>query len=199
MKNRNQVKKPDIKFSEIRALEGRQDKGFEELCVQIFHELIGEKPTRIDRVEGRGGDGGVEAIASTKSEQKVGLQTKFFSRIGTSQWTQINDSVTTAIENHPELTRYIVCTPLDRTPAQLTKWTKLQESWSRLHPDLQVEWVGFSELTGHLVKPALNHLLTYWFACPDFSIEWVSKQTELAINQLHDRYTPKLHLSLIHI
>lgn len=193
MKNKSDTKKPNIKFSEIRALEGRQDKGFEELCVQLFHELSGEKLSQIDRVEGRGGDGGVEAIASTDSEQKIGLQTKFFSNLGPSQWTQVNDSVTTAIEKHPELTRYIVCVPLDRTPGQLTKWTELKAKWDKLNPHMTVEWAGFSELHGHLVKPGVNHLLTYWFACPDFSLEWVSKQTETAISQLHNRYTPKLH------
>jgi hypothetical protein len=189
----NAAKKPNIKFSEIRALEGRQDKGFEELCVQLLHELSSENLSQIDRVEGRGGDGGVEAIASTESGQKIGLQTKFFFKLGASQWAQIDDSVTTAIEKHPELARYLVCVPLDRTPAQLVKWTQLQARWTLLKPDTAVEWVGFSELVGHLVKPGVSYLLTYWFDCPNFSVEWVSKQTEVAIAQLHDRYTPKLH------
>lgn len=193
MKNKSAANKPSIKFSEIRALEGRQDKGFEELCVQLFHELSGEKLSQIDRVEGRGGDGGVEAIASTESDQKIGLQTKFFHQLGVSQWSQIDDSVTTAIEKHPELARYLVCVPLDRTPGQLAKWTKLQVRWTLLNPNMAVEWAGFSELMGYLVKPGVSYLLTYWFDCPAFSVEWVSKQTEVAISQLHDRYTPKLH------
>jgi energy-coupling factor transporter ATP-binding protein EcfA2 len=190
---KNTAKKPNIKFSEIRALEGRQDKGYEELCVQLLHELSGANLSQIDRIEGRGGDGGVEAIASTESGLKIGLQTKFFSKLGASQWTQIDDSVTTAIEKHPELGRYLVCVPLDRTPAQLVKWAQLQARWNLLKPDMAVEWVGLSELMGHLVKPGVSNLLTYWFDCPGFSVDWVSKQTEVAISQLHDRYTPKLH------
>lgn len=193
MKNKSGANMPDIKFSDIRALEGRQDKGFEELCVQLFHELCGEKLSQVERVEGRGGDGGVEAIASTESNRKFGLQSKFFYQLGTSQWSQIDDSVKTAIAKHPELARYLVCVPLDRTPGQLTKWTKLTSAWRLLNPNMAVEWVGFSELAGHLVKPSVNYLLTYWFDCPDFSVGWVSRQTEEAISQLHDRYTPKLH------
>ena len=185
--------KPDIRFSEIRTLDGRQDKGFEELCVQLLQELCGETLVRIDRVEGRGGDGGVEAIAETDSARKIGLQTKFFSKLGTSQWTQIDESVKTASEKNPELARYLVCVPLDRTPAQLTKWTQLQTRWALSKPDMLVEWFGFSELAGHLVKPSVSYLLTYWFDCPNFSVDWMSKQTEAAISQLHDRYTPKLH------
>ncbi|MCC7682778.1 ATP-binding protein [Janthinobacterium sp. FW305-128] len=193
MKSKSETNKPNIRFAEIRALEGRQDKGFEELCVQLMHELSGKSLSQIDRVEGRGGDGGVEAIATTESDEKIGIQTKFFSKLGVSQWTQIDDSVTTAVEKHPELARYLVCVPLDRTPAQLVKWRQLQTRWALLKPDMAVEWVGFSELVGHLVKPSVSYLLTYWFDCPDFSVDWVSKQTEVAISQLHDRYTPKLH------
>lgn len=193
MKNKNAANKPNIKFSEIRGLDGKQDKGFEELCVQLLHELCGEKILRLDRVEGRGGDGGVEAIAATESAQEIGLQSKFFSLLGASQWSQIDESVTTAIAKHPELSRYFVCVPLDRTPGQLTKWAKLKASWSLLNPNMAVEWVGFSELSGHLVKPSVSYLLTYWFDCPDFSVDWAHRQTEVAISQLHDRYTPKLH------
>jgi hypothetical protein len=193
MKNKNGTSKPNIKFSEIRAVDGKQDKGFEELCVQLFHELCGDELVRVDRVEGRGGDGGVEAVAATASGQEVGLQSKFFELLGDSQWKQINKSVTTAIVKHPELARYLVCVPLDRTPSQLAKWTKLTAAWSLLNPNMEVEWVGMSELFGHLVKPGASHLLNYWFDFPEFSVEWASKQTEVAIGQLHDRYTPKLH------
>jgi hypothetical protein len=193
MKNKNGISKPDIKFSEIRAVDGKQDKGFEELCVQLLNELCGEKLVRVDRVEGRGGDGGVEAIAETASGQEVGLQSKFFDLLGDSQWKQINKSVTTAIVKHPELARYLVCVPLDRTPGQLAKWEKLTAAWSRQNPNMAVEWVGLSELFGYLVKPGASHLLNYWFDFPEFSVEWAAKQTEVAIGQLHDRYTPKLH------
>jgi len=193
MTRSNAASKPNIKFSEIRTLEGKQDKGFEELCVQLLPMLVGERFLRIDRIEGRGGDGGVEAIALTASGQHVGLQSKFFSKLDATQWRQVDDSVKTAIDKHPELTRYVVCVPLDRTPGQLKKWTALVASWRALNSALLVEWFGYSELLGYLLKPEASHLLTYWFSCPQFSLEWVSRQTEIAIGQLHDRYTPKLH------
>jgi hypothetical protein len=193
MKRSTAAIQPNIKFSEIRTLEGKQDKGFEELCVQLLPLLIGEKPERVDRIEGRGGDGGVEAVALTISKQNIGLQSKFFGKLAAAQWHQVNESVRTAIDKHPELTRYIVCVPLDRTPGQLKKWKELIAAWSAASPKLVVEWLGSSELLGHLIKPEANHLLTYWFNCPEFSIEWVAKQTEVAIGHLHDRYTPLLH------
>ena len=193
MKRNNATNMPNIKFSEIRPLEGKQDKGFEELCVQLLPFMVGEKFVCIDRIEGRGGDGGVEAIALTVSGKHVGQQSKFFGKLEAVQWQQVDKSVRTAIQKHPELTRYIVCVPLDRTPGQLSKWTALVSDWHAIKPTLTVEWIGHSELIGHLLKPVASHLLTYWFDCPRFSMEWVSAQTELGIGQLHDRYTPRLH------
>jgi hypothetical protein len=193
MKRSSTAIKPNIKFSEIRTLEGKQDKGFEELCVQLFSSFIGEPPKRIDRIEGRGGDGGVESIAVTNAGDFAGLQSKFFVKLESSQWRQIAESVQTALEKHPELTRYLVCVPLDRTPGQIKKWMELVVVWGFIKPTLTVEWVGSSELLTQLTKPEASHLLTYWFNCPEFSIEWVATQTEVAIGHLHDRYTPRLH------
>jgi hypothetical protein len=193
MKSSGSARKPDIKFHEIRTFEGKQDKGFEELCVQLFPLLSSESLLQIDRIEGRGGDGGVEAIALTASNQYIGLQSKFFTKLDASQLRQIDESVKTAIQKHPELTRYIVCVPLDRTPGQMEKWNRLVLAWKALSSTLSVEWTGSSELTGLLIKPEASIFLTYWFGCPDFSLDWVSEQTVLGIAQLHNRYTPALH------
>ncbi|MDR3369079.1 ATP-binding protein [Rhodoferax sp.] len=193
MKRSNAAIKPNIKFSEIRTLEGKQDKGFEELSVQLLPMMVGERLQRLDRIEGRGGDGGVESIAFTVPGQHVGLQSKFFTKLDATQWRQVDESVKTAIDKHPELTRYFVCVPLDRTPGQLKKWTALVASWHALNSALVVDWVGYSELLRYLLKPEAGHILTYWFSYPQFSLDWVARQTEVAIEQLHDRYTPQLH------
>lgn len=193
MTGRKANSQPDIQFLDIRSLDGKQSQGFEELCVQLLPWLVAESIERVVRVDGRGGDGGVEAIAHTVSGQCVGLQSKFFSDLDRAQWTQVDRSVKTAIDKHPELTRYLVCVPLERTPAQIKKWNDLVVAWQKLKPMLSVEWVGSSELFGHLLKSDASHLKTYWFSCPDFSVQWVETQTQVAIRQLHDRYTPRLH------
>lgn len=193
MAGKKTITQLNFRFSDIRALDGKQSQGFEELCVQLLPWLVAEPIERVVRVDGRGGDGGVEAIAHAASGLRVGLQSKFFSVLGRSQWAQIKESVKTAMDKHPELTRYLVCVPLERTPTQITTWGVLVADWKKVNPTLSVEWVGSSELFGHLLKPAASHLKTYWFSCPDFSIDWVATQTQVAIGQLHDRYTPRLH------
>lgn len=193
MAGRRTDSQPDIQFANVRSLDGKQSQGFEELCVQLLPWLVAEPIERVVRVDGRGGDGGVEAIAHTASGLYVGLQSKFFSDLERAQWMQIDKSVRTAIDKHPELTRYLVCVPLERTPAQIKKWNGLVVAWQNLKPALSVEWVGSSELFGHILKPDVSYLKTYWFSCPDFSVDWVDTQTQVAIEQLHDRYTPRLH------
>ena len=193
MANNRTTTSTELQLADVRPLNGDQRHGFEELCVQFLPWLVGSSIARVVRIEGRGGDGGVEAIAYTTPCQVVGLQSKFFSSLGRSQWTQIDQSVRTAIEQHPELTRYLVCVPQERTPTQIKKWDSLVASWQKLSPALSVEWVGSSELLGHLLKPDAQHLRTYWFSCLEFSGDWVTTQTKVAIRQLHDRYTPRLH------
>lgn len=193
MTGRNANSQPGIRFSDIRSLDGKQSQGFEELCVQLLPWLVAESVERVVRIDGRGGDGGVEAIVRTSSGLCVGLQSKFFSDLGRPQWAQVDKSVKTAIDKHPELNRYLVCVSLERTPAQIKKWNDLVVAWRKLRPTLAVEWVGSSELFGHLLKPEASHLKTYWFSCPEFSLSWVAAQTQGAIRQLHDRYTPRLH------
>lgn len=183
----------EIRFSDIRPLDGKQSQGFEELCFQLLPWLIGEPLTSAVRVDGRGGDGGVEAIAKTASGLDVGLQCKYFSGLSDVQWRQIDDSVKTVLCKHPEVVRYLVCVPLNRTPGQIKKWESWVSKWQALDPTVAVEWVGLSELFCHLVKPDACHLKTYWFSCPTFSVDWVATQTQTAIGQLHDRYTPQLH------
>lgn len=183
----------DLRFSDIRPLDGKQSQGFEELCFQLLPWLIGEPLANAVRVDGRGGDGGVEAIAKSASGLDIGLQCKYFSVLSDVQWRQIDDSVKTVLCKHPEVVRYLVCVPLNRTPGQIRKWESWVSKWQALNPTVAVEWVGSSELFGHLLKPDASHLKTYWFSCPDFSIDWVATQTHVAIRQLHDRYTPRLH------
>lgn len=183
----------EIRFSDIRPLDGKQSQGFEELCFQLLPWMIGEPLSSAVRVDGRGGDGGVEAITKTASGSDVGLQCKYFSGLSDVQWRQIDDSVKTVLCKHPEVVRYLVCVPLNRTPGQIKKWESWVSKWQALDPTVAVEWVGLSELFCHLLKPEASHLKTYWFSCPDFSFDWVATQTQTAIGQLHDRYTPRLH------
>lgn len=193
MASKKRIDQPDVRFADIRTMDGKQTHGFEELCFQLLPWLVSEPLVSKVRVDGRGGDGGVEATATTASGQEVGLQCKYVSSLSDTQWRHIDNSVRTVIAQHPEIELYLVCVPLNRTPGQIKKWNSLLKSWHELAPMLTVEWVGESELLGHLLKADASHLKTYWFSCLEFSLNWVQAQTQAGIRQLHDRYTPRLH------
>lgn len=60
-------------------------------------------------------DAGVECYATFRDGREWGWQAKYFDILGNSQWAQLDKSVRTALEKHPQLVRYYVCVPIDLT------------------------------------------------------------------------------------
>ena len=108
----------EIDFYNIKALDGLQHAGFEELCCQIFRNdkdgLLKDLPKGSEpiRYRGAGGDGGVEFIWKLPNGDEWGLQAKYLFSLDKKQ---LDKSVKTALEIHPNLTRYIFCLPYDLT------------------------------------------------------------------------------------
>lgn len=181
-------------FDSVRMVKGNQAAGFEELCVHLAEAICREPLSNLVRVHGAGGDGGVEALVTTESGRRIGIQCKYFQdKFATSQWTQIKESVQQAMLKHSYLSEYIVCVQRDRTPGQNVIWEKLVKEWESSYPNLKVTWVGQSELVSLLIKPEWRYLATYWLEVPEYSESWQSLKLEQAISQLHRRFTPNLH------
>src|SRR5437762_1425465 len=96
---------PDVDFARIRLCRGTQHGGFEELCVSLFRSEFGN-PFEVKRVEGSGGDGGVEAFNRLANGDVVGLQSKYFSELKEKQWKQVEASIKQASNSHPSLKCY---------------------------------------------------------------------------------------------
>lgn len=190
---------PDIDFSSIRPLQGKQTDGFEELSVQLFRgETDGQG--EFFRIEGSGGDGGVEAYRENSNGDKIAIQSKYFKALGNSQWNQVTKSVKAALGNHPALQRYVVSTPLNRSPGQTKKWKELTQEWLEharslgiTHP-VEFVWWGFSELTELLAKTTYRNQLVYWLGLPEFNVEWLDDTNRSNIELLGKRYSPKQHV-----
>ena len=153
-------------------------------------------------------DAGVECFWQTPSGDEYGWQAKFFVAPPTSsQWAQIDDSVKTALEKHPRLTRYTVCLPVDRSDPRLSgqkgsldRWDERVakwESWAR-KTKMSVEFVywGDSELTSRLDREENRGRYWFWFNREQFTAEWFRRKLEVAISNASDRYTPELHVDL---
>lgn len=109
----------DVDFRKIRLGHGgTRHGGFEDMTVQLFarEQDVARRDVAVYRVEGAGGDGGVEAYAQVPGVGKVGLQAKYFvDAFDDAQLTQIHESVRTALANHPDLQEYRVYVPRDLT------------------------------------------------------------------------------------
>lgn len=190
---------PTIDFRSIRPYHGKQSDGFEEISVQLFR---GETKGKGEfyRIDGSGGDGGVEAFRQDSNGGKLGLQSKYFDNLGASQWRQINDSVKVALGKHPTLFSYFISLPLNRTPAQTKRWNDLKKEWAEyaltlgITQTVEFVWWGLSELTGLLTKTNYRNQLVYWFGIPDFNSSLIDRINGSNIELLGKRYSPNQHV-----
>jgi len=181
-------------LTKVRAADGNQAAGFEELCIHLAEAMCHEPLRQRQRVHGAGGDGGVETIVTTESGRLVGIQCKYFrENLAASQWAQIKESVGQAMTKHPDLSDYIVCVPRDRTPGQLKTWETLVSDWKSRYPRLVITWFGRSELNDLLIQPKWRYLAVYWLKAPDYSTNWLAQKLDQAILQLHRRFIPRFH------
>jgi hypothetical protein len=117
-----------VDFAQIRGLSQGQRHSFEEIVCQLArreHLAIG---SQFPRVEGSGGDGGVEAYWLLPNGNKIGYQAKFFTRAKDIDWYQIDESVEQALKTHSSLSKYVVAIPCDLTDRRGTKG-KGQTGW----------------------------------------------------------------------
>ena len=191
-------------WNNIRALEGSQARGFEELCAQLARSESPEDG-RFDR-KGTP-DAGVECFSRLRDGGEWGWQAKYFDTLGNSQWSQLDDSIGNALKKHPALVRYYVCVPLDRADARthgrksaMANWNDHVEKWQAWaqHRGMDVEfiWWGSSELIERLSKSEHIGRLYFWFGERGFDQEWFHQRLDEAIRSAGPRYTPEIHVDL---
>lgn len=188
----------NINFNDIRG----DDKGFEELCAQLARAEtdVGEF------VRTGNPDAGVECYRILANGEH-GWQAKYFLKTpNAQQWRQIDESVKAALDGHPNLTRYVVCVPVDLPDSRPTKgksardrWNarvqKWQENAQKRGMNVKFEWWGKSELTDLLLKPENAERARYWFDKSIFDIDWFNARIEESIATAGARYSPELHVA----
>lgn len=190
-------------WNDIRSLNGSQDKGFEELGAQLARA---ENPDA-KFVRKGAPDAGVECYCILPDGSEWGWQAKYFHTMGTSQWSQLDKSVKTALDKHPELVRYFVCIPLDLPDARIKgqksamqRWNERVEKWEgwAQKRDMCVEfvWWGSSELLERLSQNKHIGRRYFWFNQRDFDNEWFQVRLDEAVKAAGPRYTPEVHVDL---
>lgn len=193
-----------VNWYDIRPLNGSQNAGFEELCTQLARL---ETPCNAKFTRTGNPDAGVEGYCVLPSGDEWGWQAKYFFSLGDSQLDQIEGSVKTALDKHPNLKRYYVCLPIDRADERNPRRTSAMDRWHRRvqkwvgwaqERNMQVEfvWWGASELVDILSQPQQIGRLYYWFGNYGFDQDWFLKRLDEAICAAKPRYNPQHHVEL---
>ena len=193
-----------LDWNSIRPLNGGRDKGFEELCAQLARA---ESPPGSLYIRKGTPDAGVECYAILNDRSEWGWQAKYFDTLGDSQWSQLDESIKTAIEKHAQLVRYFVCVPLDRPDARIDGRKSAQDRW-REHVKKWTEWAslkgmvvefifwGSHELLERLALPQHIGRLRFWFDIHGFDGAWFSARLDEALRSAGPRYTPEIHVDI---
>jgi hypothetical protein len=193
-------------WQKLRALNGSQEKGFEELCCQL---AAGEgKPAGSNYVRKGTPDAGVECFWTLPNGDDEAWQAKWFLGPPTAgQWSQIDESVKTALEKHPDLKRYVVCLPIDRPDRRtrgekslLDRWNDRVASWEKLAKkkgmSVAFEYWGDHELTSRLNREENRGRHWFWFDSEQFTLAWFREALAVSIRNAGERYTPVIHIDL---
>ena len=194
----------NLDWKAIRSLNGSQAEGFEELCAQLARaELPSDAKFERKSVP----DAGVECYCVQPDGTEWGWQAKYFDSLGSSQWSQLDHSVKTALDKHPALVRYFVCVPMDRPDARIEgqksamqRWDEHVEKWQCWAADrgMNVEfvWWGSSELLDMLSRTEHIGRVHFWFGNRGFDQAWFQGRLGEAIDAAGPRYTPEIHIDL---
>ncbi|MEH7255587.1 hypothetical protein V7111_26105, partial [Neobacillus niacini] len=204
-----------LDFSKIRSFDGSQDNGFEELVCQLAHLNKPENASYFVRKEGAGGDAGVECYWKLLDGTEHAWQAKYFpDRMEDDQWNQISKSVATALEKHPQLTKYYVCLPRDWTDSRKVtkagkpvhsawvKWEEHVEKWKSLanSKGMKVEFLYWCKHEISLMlqtdDPQFAGRALYWFNEPVIHPQLLKNIAIRSKEDLGERYTPENHLDL---
>lgn len=193
-----------INWNNIRAIEGQRE-GFEELVCQLAgQEKIPNQIlfTRIGKP-----DGGKECYWELSNGNIHCWQAKYFTNsLTNNQWAQVDKSVKSAINNHPNLKKYYIAIPVDRPDGKtrgksmLQKWKDHVAEWDKYATSKKMkvsfEYWGKHELETHLRKPENEGLIYYFFNETEFTDQWFDAKNQESIDALGGRYTPELNFDL---
>lgn len=195
-------------YRRIRGMDSGQRLAFEELVCQLARREPPAADAEFRRIEGAGGDGGIEAYWLLSDGSKIGYQAKYFLKTGDVDWANIDDSVKRALQSHPSLTKYVVALACDLTDKTGKKscgkrgwehWETHKATWTSYVPlGRTVEFIPWtaSDLNNRLSHANAEGLKRYWFGDVEFSPSWLSEKVEWAVRSLDERYHPDDHVEV---
>ncbi len=195
-----------LQWQQLRPWKNSVNSGFEELCCQLA-EYEPHPPGSVFVRKGTP-DGGVECFWVFPTGSEWGWQAKFlFLPFEQAQWQQIDKSVCTALEKHPNLSRYTICLPFDRPDARtkgqksfLDHWNLRVKKWEarakQLGKSVQFDYWGDHEIYERLSREEHVGRFKFWFDQEFLSKSWFDAHIHEVVANAGDRYTPELNVEL---
>ena len=192
----------DTDFRQISPRCGGRREAFEELCCQLARRAVPVEVPFI-RLRGAGGDGGIECFADLPDGNRTGWQAKYVFDVE-SLLRQAEESLTTALNVHPTLTKYVLCFPFDPTgptrrrglsgTEKFDAWQKKQLAAAK-DRDLTIEaWPASRLLELLLQYDASGGIREFFFNQKILTSEWFSEHLKSAKATAGPRYTPELNV-----
>ncbi len=161
--------------------------------------------TRFDRLGNP--DGGREGRAILPDGKVCAWQVKYLFRFNGSAAHQVEKSFKRILETEPDLCRYFVVLPTDRTggdsdvsTSELTRWTTKVKEWMSLAEQfgrsVDFEFVGRHELVKALLDPAQLGRVRYWFDQAVMDGVWFRNRLDETIEKAGSRYSPEVHIGV---
>lgn len=198
-----------LNFKNIREHRGTQSGGFEELCCQLAALEDPAAGSRFIR-KGPGADQGLECYRAYADGHEVGWQAKYFiDGFEDGQVGDLTDSLKRALSAHPQLTKFVVCLPIDlRDNRSGKKASEVQryERWRKKSVEdafaagrtLEIELWSASSVGERLGRndPMYSGRARYWFDAVTFSSAWFRDKLDVQRHNLGERYSPESHVEL---
>lgn len=167
------------------------------------------------RLNGAGGDGGVECYWTLPDGSEHGWQAKYWTDADSVDKRQLDESVATALRVHPRLTRYTIAIPLDpsgptgrtargggRPPQpfleKVGSWRAAWEAQAKAQ-GMQVEFrfAWATDLASRLQAADATGIRTlYWFNAEALPERWWGERLEEATAAARPRYVPELAVAV---
>lgn len=196
-----------IDFKNIKPHNGDKKAAFEELvCLLAMLEKTDDR-IEFDR-KGRGADAGVECYWKTNDGSEICWQAKYFTdNIRDVELSEIDKSIKTAINKHPKMKEYIVCTAINLKDSrqvnhngksqktEKVKWDLKVAEWSLLaqkrNIDIKITYWGETELLQRLLIDDKAHrgIRNYFFDLATLSFEKLNEILLLSRKTLAGRYS----------
>lgn len=191
-----------IDFNNIRPIDGSLEKGFEEFVCQLAkRESI---PNAKKFIRNGSPDAGCECYWILDNGKEYAWQAKYFkTSLGIVQFKQIEKSIETALEKHPNIVKYFIAIPQNLPDVRIKgkssakdKLDKKLKEWHKKHSKTEFIIWQESNLITKIQKQKNIEIIKFWFDKEFLSKEWFERQNKNAIVDLGPKYTPEINVEL---